>query len=793
MIKKVSSSQFAGVTDRKTELTDGLNIIYGKNESGKSTFVNLISDTLFRNAKLNRKKDTDFHQNRFPCSLRNGNQPGDFIDGEIVIEKNGEAYTLSKIWSFEDSSCKLITPDGAIRSQDRIDEKMKELLVYGEGVYSELLFSPQANIAPSLRMILNSAKSTGERQEIVSELSLAFAQSGGISADDIGQAIEEKINIISGSRWDTEKGVPVKKTGSARWTNGLGEITKAYYSYEDALNTLRELEGLEKSAGLSSADYESAERDYLNAQSAYNNLKKYEEAIKIRSLLESEIKKLEMDCNEYKSALENWPLFRNKAKTARRLRDERDNSEILHKYQAVKTISDSIKKLKEITDEASCPTAGEISDVKSLLGRISSLEAMLCGINISAAIKLSEGNTINVTSLLTGEPVDIRNGLCNITEAVHIEIPNVMEMNLAPADVQVEEVEESVHTCKADILKTLEKYSAADIAELEELALKAAEYKKELQFAEKALSNELNGDSYDELKKRAEAIADPVRSRDEIYNAVRELCGEKNIDKYIAQAEAQVDFYCGKYGTEDALADIHRRESLTLEEKSARLSATEEIPCEYKSIPDISARLEVLQENIKTAHDRRDAARDAKKEAEVTLVSFRDNLPDNPKELAEQSRRMLNEKKEELEHWLHIRQVFNEQRQLIRSNPMHGLAEGFAANLSAISDNRVSSEFPDEEKLDMKIYSGNRIVSFDTLSEGTKETVSLAFRLAVLDHLFPEGGGIIVLDDPLSDMDKERYERSCLLIKEYAERHQIIFLTCREEYLDMLDGNVIEF
>ena len=78
------------------------------------------------------------------------------------------------------------------------------------------------------------------------------------------------------------------------------------------------------------------------------------------------------------------------------------------------------------------------------------------------------------------------------------------------------------------------------------------------------------------------------------------------------------------------------------------------------------------------------------------------------------------------------------------------------------------------------------------LSEGTKETVSLAFRLAVLDHLFPDGGGVIVLDDPLTDMDPERAERSCEIIKECAKRHQIIFLTCREEYSEMLGGERID-
>lgn len=122
---------------------------------------------------------------------------------------------------------------------------------------------------------------------------------------------------------------------------------------------------------------------------------------------------------------------------------------------------------------------------------------------------------------------------------------------------------------------------------------------------------------------------------------------------------------------------------------------------------------------------------------------------------------------------------------------MEDITKHFACYLGLISGGKVFPEFPQTDKLDMNIYSGDRLVNYRRLSEGTKETVYLAFRLAVLDHLFPNGGGVIVLDDPLTDMDEERVEQSCALIRDCAERHQVIFLTCREAYLPQLQGNVI--
>ena len=59
-INNISSTQFAGIRNIDIPLEDGLNVIYGKNESGKSTLVNLLSRILFQNSKLDRRSDKDF-------------------------------------------------------------------------------------------------------------------------------------------------------------------------------------------------------------------------------------------------------------------------------------------------------------------------------------------------------------------------------------------------------------------------------------------------------------------------------------------------------------------------------------------------------------------------------------------------------------------------------------------------------------------------------------------------------------------------------------------------------------
>ncbi|MDD6733322.1 MAG: hypothetical protein PUE21_02110, partial [Lachnospiraceae bacterium] len=89
------------------------------------------------------------------------------------------------------------------------------------------------------------------------------------------------------------------------------------------------------------------------------------------------------------------------------------------------------------------------------------------------------------------------------------------------------------------------------------------------------------------------------------------------------------------------------------------------------------------------------------------------------------------------------------------------------------------------------LASNDHALTYSILSEGTKDTISLAFRLAMLEFLFPDGDGLAVFDDPFTDMDPSRMAASCKLIQKFAEKNQVIFVTCDEKYEEILSGNVI--
>jgi len=789
-LKQISTAQFAGIRDQNIAFSDGLNVIYGKNESGKSTLVNLLSRTLFQRVHMDGRSsgDKEFRELFFPGACRAREAVGDFIDGRISFESKDGTYTLTKEWG-NGSQCMLSTPDGVIRDQKKIDTQLRELLLYGEGVYSDILFSSQRSTDVSLQAIMDAAKKTEAKQEIASTVSRAFAESDGIAVEEIEQAIAKKIGELTGKHWDTSRCRPAPRSG--RWTNSLGEVLTAYYALEDVQAQLDKISELEKAVDDCAAAFAEAETTACSAEEAYQHFSAFAKQLAILDEKRKAAVRFEADARRYGEVLDSWPRLAKNLEKAKSLQIENAGRECLDRYESAQKIKKEWNALDQNLLEAKCPTREEIQTVRTARNSITALQNKLSAMNLSAALNLSDGHTIEIRSLRTGQALDVSGETFSITEAVKITVPGVMELQLAPAHVNVAEVQSQIAEKEKNAHTVLENYQVDSLEKLEELAQEISEVSRKSDSIRERLSDVLGPASFEEAEASAKKITGPIRSRETILAEMKVLCGIRSLDSYITAAETRIDGYRSAYGDMDALKRTARETKEELKKANRAIEQAEGIPEEYRAITDPEGHLKKLKDGWDAARKVKDDSFQRKAAASTALENYQSNLSGDPVAEVENAARVFEERKVLLAHWQHIAQVFAEKKAHLSDNPMEDIAKSFTRYLGIISDGKVSSEFPEANRLKMSIYSDDRLLDYGKLSEGTKETVSLAFRLAVLDHLFPEGGGMIVLDDPLTNMDRERVAQSCALVHECAKRHQVIFLTCHDEYLEPLGGNVI--
>lgn len=435
----------------------------------------------------------------------------------------------------------------------------------------------------------------------------------------------------------------------------------------------------------------------------------------------------------------------------------------------------------------------EIKTVQNLLRRQTRLEGQITGLNLVAKIRRLGDVPVEIRSAANGLSLAAQDGELAITEAVEISVPGIMEMQLMPRGIDLDAVKGELEEIGIQISDIFKKYRVESLEELQE---KSGEYDRlgaEVSDLKQRLALQLGSLTWEELQEQNAQMQDAHMPADiptaaEVNLQIESLCKNVSIDRFIGEKEGLKRQYEEKYVSIDRLSDAIVKLRQQIRENEDKLDTVREVPEEYRAIenPDqydsgLCEKIEELEEELAALRDDLGAAE--RKFGEKSAEEYSEEL--------EKAKAEFEEKKAVCAHWEHIYQVFLQVKEEAKGNPMRDIEEKFREYLSLISDGGVSLASPIDDQMTVKLASGNHALTYEILSNGTKDTISLAFRLAVLEHLFPNGGGLAVFDDPFTDMDPKRVEQSCRLIQKYAENNQVIFITCDAKYQQMLSGHVI--
>lgn len=793
-IRQVSCDQFAGMQGKNLTFADGLNLVVGKNESGKSTIAELIFQLLFKDSKLDLRKDSDFLDRYFP--KKSSGPRGDVIDGTLLFETEQGTFRLEKEWDAGKGNIRLHLPDGTVlKGKDAIRDTLSEELKGRAGLYSEIVFMTQKRDAMATESIMKALSGkasalSATRADLLSALTQASLETGGVSLEKIEQALRERITALS-SHWDLSADLPeggAKRGIGNEWQKNVGEILASYYAMERIRKIQSDAEEAEKKTEALKAERKLLSEDREAKETEKETFQKYSGMLEQRALLVRAEADLKDRIGEETEALSKWPGLKTDKKKAEELLEKQNQAAVRRKYREAE---EARRAYEEKTEELGQMKKADPADIKNLRERIAekkTAEGKFKGLNLTAKIKTEkEGIKAEVRRAAGGEMIEEKDGGYRITEAADILVPGVLSISLLPSGIDTEQVKGEIEEAERAISEIAKRYGTADPEALEELSEQYRRAEQEAESLRLSFEHALDGHDFAELEEENRRIPAELEEENEIQEAMEALCGRRSAEAFMGAAEQLLEDYATRFVSEEELSNKLRKQQEELAENKRKQDVIRGIPEAYQKIEDpeayaaeLDAQIRVLKEKVETLDGDLKAAEKELKEKSAEEYS---------EELLEKEA-AFREKKEEFRHWQHINDVFLALKEETAGNPAEDIEKNFRENLQVISGGADMLDGMDAE-LSASLKSKGNALTYETLSDGTKDTISLAFRLAMLQHLYPEGGGLAVFDDPFTDMDPERVAQACELLRKFAEKNQVIFLTCDEKYVGLLPGTVL--
>ena len=797
IIKKYHSGRFAGIKDVSVEFKDGLNVILGSNESGKSTLVEGIHSVLFKPSKIGRKsaEDKEFHSKFMPYPI------GDSIDGEIDLEHNGEIYTLSKEWG-ADASSKLTMPNKiVIKSDVSINDTLKDVYIYGEGTYSNVFFLKQYYLKEAINRIVQNKEATSE---ISSLLRSTIMELDGVSLESLGQKIQDEIDTLL-KRWDVERNYPENNKGiNNPYKVGFGQVVESYYAKERIKLEMDRAEEAEKKFNEICIHIKNTEERIEELKTKKESMESLENDVIQRSILEPQIEQLNKDISALSKINQEWPRSDERVKQLTSELEKLEEEKVLSKKVEEKNTleknlakADEInKKLKELITQISGIKAVTKEDIKSLetcYNGMNRAEAMMkAGVIMAKLNYFPEGKKLVVTKDLE-EPQQVNAGdSFSANGFMKLQSENLIEIEIKSGDIDFNEIRMKYENYKKNYEQLLKKLEVKNLEEAKLNKEKIDNLNRSLESCNLQKSQYLGELNYEELKDKIKEFGDLSLVRSTIIiesdmNAVNkekiELFSEKKL------LESNINKWVAEYKDLDGLFNKTIDIKLRQKEIKTNIDKLAELPAEYSSADEFRTILTQTRSShgnlINTLASQKEEYYEREKELpESTYEELSESLL--------QAEIMFEKRLEKGKRLLKIQKDFENIKLKMDEQSFVPVITAFSGYLNLLTDGSYKATDIDDD-FNLKLENeNNTIMPLNLLSSGTYDCVALALRLAIAEYILGDNKGFLILDDCLVDLDPNRKETAVKLISQFAKKHQVIFTTCSPDTAALLGGYLIK-
>ena len=799
ILKSISLTPFGGLTNTQLDFKSGLNVIHGPNEAGKSTIFNALQRVLFTPAHLTPSVFKREMKSFLPL------EGGDTIVVSLCLDLNGDTYVLKKTWGAT-RSAELTLPGGVpITDEDAIQKRLISLLPAKEGTFKTVLMTYQSGLPKTIEDLEDQQEPI---QTLGAILRRAVFETDGVSVDQFKQKIESQYTAYY-SRWDRERGRP---ESDRRYKQNVGTVLEVYYDLEDTRTALKEAK-----------DYE-AELDEINGKintctdmietiKAYieENERGVEDARQRQSLndrqavIDARMEKLRKDNRD-------WPIAENEAARIEELlpglkkkenalvleqemaTKKEERNQLRRQFKQVEQRRQELEDAEQVAQQTPKLTADDLEELRVTDAKLNEFKASITASKLSVRLLAKNALSVLVQEGLS-EPQSREIGSGEhiyYDEGDRVKISHQdWEIDISSGesnfDVLVQEHEET----NRHLAALLEQHGVENLNEAIDVN---NDYTNSLQSVNSAKNNleaALAGETYEELKAKVAEIGTTEDSRDldsilkELHNVKDEISEHK---RSLEQNQERIQELIDTYGSSDQLLLKLAEEAGSEKEIREKIESLVPLP---DGVDDVDSFIEMYEE--------KQAKLTEMKEDKTRLLIQRANLEKNEPESAEELDNRLEEltgkfkrKNKRGEAVARIKELTDQLMEEMDSNTYKGLTGDLERYVALMTENRYAQIDMAESLPRGFVRQDGVTLPHELLSAGTKDVLALSLRLAMANHFLRDSNGMLMLDDPLVDLDPRRQEKAAAAFRDFAEQKQVIIFTCHPHHAELLGGYLIE-
>ena len=788
---------FGGTADRKCTLHDGINVLEGPNEFGKSTLSNALWHALFTTTKLSKVELRNTIGRWYP------KPGGDHARITVQFQAAGQRWTLEKTWGAGATSSLRPDSSAGIADHTEVQAKLCTLLKRSEATWQHVLFTSQAQLTETMEQLRVNA---GEVDEVQSLLAGPAAIPRDIPPEKLSAAVEARINQHFG-RWDRASQRPEQGRGiDRRWQNGVGTLLTAWYAQETVRRALDNVIQYENDVDGVNTQIHHVAEEMSGDDEFVRNGRSIRDGLGQRLGLDERCQRLTSELRVLREIMTAWPgaaqvieakvselngVIANLESVETELRNarRRSQSEQLNRTHDLLTKArETWKVAANLLAQSKSVAPEQLTELKRLEREIDSSRIQIAAQKLMVKLESTASRSVTVQRG-TGEQEVVSLSPSATWES---QSEGIFRLEYQDLKLSVESGTGDVNglftalktasSQRTDILKSLghESLAAAQLANDNHQTLATDESKKEALYRAA-----LQGRTEEEWTTDMTALAELPETR-----SVEVLEGEKSrllerragLDGEIRLAREKIETWKRDHIDLDSLTDKIVDKSAETKKAQRELVGLPELPEGFASISDYLTLLG-QKETDRVAQEGR------LKELEVEKGRLSGAAPATT---SEELRTDLEITEREFERQQAHGQALLRIKERLQSviaergidDPMPGLTTAVSEHFMYLTGGRYQ-EVTLAGTAPAQVV-GTLTLDTNVLSQGTLGSLALATRLALSELYLKDMDGFFLLDDPFTDMDATRRAAAIQAIGTFAKKHQVLFLTCHKEHAQEL-------